>query len=101
MRRLAYPVTPKRSMKPSHSLSRSHSLALCTSQLWPGTVLSTTSRFVNALQQGRGSDTEVTWEDEQNINKFGRLNNRFHELEDEIKITKFILKVGILCGLVQ
>ncbi|XLR37969.1 hypothetical protein S83_022629, partial [Arachis hypogaea] len=53
------------------------------------------------LQQGRGSDTEVTWEDEQNINKFGRLNNRFHELEDEIKITKFILKVGILCGLVQ
>ncbi|KAL3537815.1 hypothetical protein ACH5RR_001181 [Cinchona calisaya] len=35
-----------------------------------------------------GSDTEVTWEDQQNINKFGRLNNRFHELEDEIKMAK-------------
>lgn len=34
------------------------------------------------------SDTEVTWEDQQNINKFERLNNRFHELEDEIKIAK-------------
>lgn len=34
------------------------------------------------------SDTEVTWEDQQNINKFGRLNNRLHELEDEIKIAK-------------
>ncbi|KAL9686465.1 hypothetical protein QQ045_023925 [Rhodiola kirilowii] len=33
-----------------------------------------------------GSDTEVTWEDQQNINKFGRLNNRFHDLEDEIKL---------------
>ncbi|XP_057747350.1 mitogen-activated protein kinase kinase 2-like isoform X2 [Arachis stenosperma] len=29
------------------------------------------------MQQGGGSDTEVTWEDEQNINKLGRLNNRF------------------------
>ncbi|CAM8925920.1 unnamed protein product [Rhodiola kirilowii] len=35
-----------------------------------------------------GSDTEVTWEDQQNINKFGRLNNRFHDLEDEIKLAK-------------
>ncbi|MBA0573605.1 probable prefoldin subunit 4 isoform X1 [Gossypium raimondii] len=35
-----------------------------------------------------GSETEVTWEDQQNINKFGRLNNRFHELEDEIKVAK-------------
>ncbi|KAG6647284.1 hypothetical protein I3843_07G066800 [Carya illinoinensis] len=40
------------------------------------------------MQQGGGPDTEVTWEDQQNINKFGRLNNRFHELEDEIKIAK-------------
>ncbi|KAA8544903.1 hypothetical protein F0562_019702 [Nyssa sinensis] len=40
------------------------------------------------MQQGNASDTEVTWEDQQNINKFGRLNNRFHELEDEIKIAK-------------
>ncbi|KAL2511751.1 putative prefoldin subunit 4 [Abeliophyllum distichum] len=35
-----------------------------------------------------GSEMEVTWEDQQNINKFGRLNNRLHELEDEIKIAK-------------
>ncbi|CAA3024650.1 probable prefoldin subunit 4 [Olea europaea var. sylvestris] len=35
-----------------------------------------------------GSEVEVTWEDQQNINKFGRLNNRLHELEDEIKIAK-------------
>ncbi|KAL1350658.1 hypothetical protein HN51_014684 [Arachis hypogaea] len=40
------------------------------------------------MQQEGGSDTEVTWEDQQNINKFGRLNNRFHELEDEIRIAK-------------
>ncbi|KAE8664688.1 putative prefoldin subunit 4 [Hibiscus syriacus] len=41
------------------------------------------------MQQGTGaSETEVTWEDQQNINKFGRLNNRFHELEDEIKFAK-------------
>ncbi|KAK3024582.1 hypothetical protein RJ639_044324, partial [Escallonia herrerae] len=41
-------------------------------------------------QAGGGSDSEVTWEDQQNINKFGRLNNRFHELEDEIKICKVL-----------
>lgn len=40
------------------------------------------------MQQGEGSEAEVTWEDQQNINTFGRLNNRFHELEDEIKIAK-------------
>ncbi|KVF94866.1 Prefoldin [Cynara cardunculus var. scolymus] len=39
-------------------------------------------------QAGGGSETEVTWEDQQNINKFGRLNNRYHELEDEIRIAK-------------
>ncbi|KAL7597746.1 probable prefoldin subunit 4 [Lactuca sativa] len=37
-------------------------------------------------QAGGGSETEVTWEDQQNINKFGRLNNRYHELDDEIRI---------------
>ncbi|KAI3523916.1 hypothetical protein L2E82_04045 [Cichorium intybus] len=37
-------------------------------------------------QAGGGSETEVTWEDQQNINKFGRLNNRYHELEDEMRI---------------
>ncbi|CAK8572327.1 unnamed protein product [Lathyrus oleraceus] len=40
------------------------------------------------MQQGGGSETEVTWEDQQNINKFGRLNNRLHELNDEIKFAK-------------
>ncbi|KAJ9180085.1 hypothetical protein P3X46_008371 [Hevea brasiliensis] len=40
------------------------------------------------MQQGGGSEAEVTWEDQQNINKFGRLNNRFHELDDEVKIAK-------------
>ncbi|KAL9274790.1 putative prefoldin subunit 4 [Drosera capensis] len=40
------------------------------------------------MQQGSGSETEVTWEDQQNINRFGRLNTRFHELEDEIKVAK-------------
>ncbi|CAI8603327.1 unnamed protein product [Vicia faba] len=40
------------------------------------------------MQQGGGSETEVTWEDQQNINKFGRLNNRLHELNDEIKLAK-------------
>ncbi|XP_072951689.1 probable prefoldin subunit 4 [Typha angustifolia] len=40
------------------------------------------------MQQGDGSEAQVTWEDQQNINKFGRLNNRFHELEDEIKLAK-------------
>ena len=28
---------------------------------------------------------------EQNINKFGRLNNHFHELEVEIKVAKVVL----------
>ncbi|QHO27436.1 uncharacterized protein DS421_7g208020 [Arachis hypogaea] len=50
-RTLAYPVTPKptpkRSTKLSRSLPRSHSLALCTSHLWRGTVPPTTSRVVN------------------------------------------------------
>lgn len=39
---------------------------------------------------GGSSDTEVTWEDQQNINKFGRLNNRLHDLLDEIKIAKVL-----------
>ncbi|KAG2305485.1 hypothetical protein Bca52824_034136 [Brassica carinata] len=41
-------------------------------------------------QQGKssGSEMEVTWEDQQNINTFSRFNNRFHELEDEIKFAK-------------
>ncbi|GFY90695.1 ABI3-interacting protein 3 [Actinidia rufa] len=62
--------------------------------LWSRT--SSTSKRVSAsvgssakdFVMGGGSDSEVTWEDQQNINKFGRLNNRFHELQDEIKIAK-------------
>ncbi|KAL4590484.1 hypothetical protein LXL04_003414 [Taraxacum kok-saghyz] len=42
--------------------------------------------FHGNLKSGSGSETEVTWEDQQNINKFGRLNNRYHELDDEIRI---------------
>ncbi|XP_073278653.1 probable prefoldin subunit 4 [Primulina huaijiensis] len=40
------------------------------------------------MQQFLGSEVEVTWEDQQNINKFGRLNNRLHELDDEIRTAK-------------
>jgi chaperonin cofactor prefoldin len=40
------------------------------------------------MQQGDGVETEVTWEDQQNINLFGRINSKFHELEDEIKAKK-------------
>ncbi|KAL9416702.1 hypothetical protein AB3S75_039817 [Citrus x aurantiifolia] len=39
-------------------------------------------------EQAEKTDTVVTWEDQQNINKFSKLNNRFHELEDEIKFAK-------------
>jgi hypothetical protein len=35
----------------------------------------------------------VTWEDQQNINRFGRLNNRLHELADEIRLAKVSLSV--------
>ncbi|XP_062215161.1 probable prefoldin subunit 4 [Phragmites australis] len=40
------------------------------------------------MQQGDGTEAQVTWEDQQNINRFGRLNNRLHELHDEIKLAK-------------
>ncbi|KAJ4789818.1 Prefoldin subunit 4 [Rhynchospora pubera] len=40
------------------------------------------------MQQGEGTEAQVTWEDQQNINKFGRFNNRSHELDDEIKLAK-------------
>lgn len=41
-------------------------------------------------------ESEVTWEDQQNINTFGRLNSKFHELEDEIKIRKVGLRSCVL-----
>eukprot|EP00963_Diacronema_lutheri_P012394 scaffold1724_cov341-Pavlova_lutheri.AAC.70 len=34
------------------------------------------------------SEPQVTWEDQQNINTFGRLNTRFQELEQEILASK-------------
>ncbi|KAI4302999.1 hypothetical protein MLD38_038681 [Melastoma candidum] len=40
------------------------------------------------MQQGEGSEAEVTWEDQVSINRFSNLNNRLHELEDEIKAAK-------------
>ncbi|PUZ37906.1 hypothetical protein GQ55_9G155500 [Panicum hallii var. hallii] len=40
------------------------------------------------MQQGDGTEAQVTWEDQQNINRFGRLNNRLHELQEDIKLAK-------------
>eukprot|EP00271_Cylindrocystis_brebissonii_P017396 TRINITY_DN4520_c0_g1_i1.p1 TRINITY_DN4520_c0_g1~~TRINITY_DN4520_c0_g1_i1.p1 ORF type:complete len:126 (+),score=41.56 TRINITY_DN4520_c0_g1_i1:301-678(+) len=37
------------------------------------------------MGKGAAEDTVVTWEDQQNINTFGRLNNLLHELDDDIK----------------
>ena len=42
------------------------------------------------VPQGDGTEAQVTWEDQQNINRFGRLNNRLHELQDEIKLAKVV-----------
>lgn len=46
---------------------------------------------MDAKVGGSSSEVEVTWEDQQKINKFSRLNTRFHELEDEIKVAKVII----------
>ncbi|XP_031473600.1 probable prefoldin subunit 4 [Nymphaea colorata] len=54
----------------------------------PGDRRSSRSCCSPNMQQGSGVEAEVTWEDQQNINRFGRLNSRFHELEDEIKASK-------------
>jgi hypothetical protein len=35
--------------------------------------------------QQQQQDTEVNWEDQQNINSFGRLNNEMHDIEDDLK----------------
>lgn len=43
---------------------------------------------VQGKSSSSGSEMQVTWEDQQNINTFSRLNNRFHELEDDIKFAK-------------
>ena len=44
----------------------------------------------NVQGKSSGSEMEVTWQDQQNINTFSRFNNRFHELEDEIKFAKVL-----------
>ncbi|GBG60573.1 hypothetical protein CBR_g8595 [Chara braunii] len=36
------------------------------------------------MQKGDGVETPVTWEDQQRINTFNRLNTKFHEVDDEI-----------------
>ncbi|KAG1368718.1 putative prefoldin subunit 4 [Cocos nucifera] len=46
------------------------------------------SRFLVRHWMGKGTETQVTWEDQRNVNKFGRLDNCFHALEDEIKVAK-------------
>mmetsp|Transcript_28759 Transcript_28759/g.80981 ORF Transcript_28759/g.80981 Transcript_28759/m.80981 type:complete len:125 (-) Transcript_28759:233-607(-) len=40
---------------------------------------------------GKGTNVEVTLEDQQNINTFGKLNNRRHDLESEIAGSKKLL----------
>lgn len=37
------------------------------------------------LDEKSDNDVEVTWEDQQRINKFSRLHAMFSDLEDEIK----------------
>jgi prefoldin subunit 4 len=37
-------------------------------------------------------EVEVTWDDQQNINKFGRLNNRLIETKDELSAAKAALE---------
>jgi len=40
------------------------------------------------LRQEEEVDVEVTWEDQQMINSFGRLNAKIHELADEYNAKK-------------
>mmetsp|Transcript_11423 Transcript_11423/g.19938 ORF Transcript_11423/g.19938 Transcript_11423/m.19938 type:complete len:130 (-) Transcript_11423:511-900(-) len=37
---------------------------------------------------GQEQDVEVTKEDQQRINNFNQLNQKYHELEDELKVAK-------------
>lgn len=46
------------------------------------------------ILQGDGTEAQVTWDDQQNINRFGRLNNRLHELADEIRLAKVSFPLG-------
>jgi len=40
-------------------------------------------------------EVEVTWDDQQNINKFGRLNNRLIELKEELAQAKVRCNVAL------
>eukprot|EP00954_Amorphochlora_amoebiformis_P001655 130408-Amorphochlora_amoeboformis.AAC.1 len=52
-------------------------------------VLAPKAKNPKVLVRGKTSnDPEVTWEDQQNINAYGRLNQRMMELEDDIKAKK-------------
>jgi prefoldin subunit 4 len=57
--------------------------------------------FIGSVQQvprGEETDVEVTWEDQKNINTFGRLNTKMHELEDELKAKEVcIFGLFVLC----
>merc|ERR1711865_557604 len=44
-----------------------------------------TAMGANTAQKEHGDDVEVRPEDQRAINSFGRLNNRKHDIEDEIK----------------
>lgn len=41
-------------------------------------------------------EVQVTWEDQNNINTFGRLNGRMHELEDEISKKKVLTPRNVM-----
>lgn len=65
----------------------------------PSSVEFPYANFVLMWQGSKsGSEMEVTWEDQQNINTFSRLNNRFHDLHDEIKSAKVLFhSILFLC----
>ena len=40
------------------------------------------------LGEKENNDVEVTWEDQQNINKFSRLHATFTDIEEEIQVRR-------------
>lgn len=72
-----------------------HERAFRNSCLSSKIIWSVLERFgFDPVGKGEGSQAQVTEEDQQNINKFRRLNNCFHELEDEIKVAKVCSSYG-------
>jgi prefoldin subunit 4 len=43
-------------------------------------------------------DADVTWEDQDNINSFGRLNQRLHEIRDEVKAKRVRSHLSCQCS---